>query len=239
MQRGSMWNGKKVSVVFPAYNEADNIANAVKDFLSEIAADEILVIDNNSSDGTSEKAAKAGAKVITECRQGYGWALRRGLREADGDIIITAEPDGTFVGKDILKLLTYSDEFDVVFGTRTSKDLIWKNAKMNWFLRIGNVFIAKLLEVLFNGPSLSDVGCTLKLIHKDKLRQIISKLQVGGSQFSPEFMIVCIRGNLKCIEIPVNYKERIGNSKITTNNWKSFKLGLVMIWLIIKRRFSF
>jgi len=136
-----MWNKQKVTVVFPTYNEEDYVGKAVKDFLSTKVVDELIVIDNNSKDRSAEIAKKAGAKVIKETKQGYGWANRRGLKEASGDIIITAEPDGTFMGKDIIKLLNYADDFDVVFGTRTSKELIWKGAKMDWFLRIGNVAV--------------------------------------------------------------------------------------------------
>jgi glycosyltransferase involved in cell wall biosynthesis len=233
-----MWNKRKVSVVFPAYNEAENIANAVKEFRKTGYVDEIIVVDNNSTDGTGELARKAGAKVILQPRQGYGWAIRKGLEEASGELVVTAEPDGTFVGNDILKLLIYSDEFDAVFGTRTSKELIWEGAKMNWFLRIGNVVVAKLLEYMYNGPCLTDVGCTLKLIKKDQLRKILPKLKVGRSHFSPEFMIRCIQAHMKCVEIPVNYKGRIGHSKITSSNWKAFKLGMRMIWLIISYRFE-
>lgn len=231
-----MWQNKKVSVVFPAYNEAENIAAAVVEFLETGIVDEVVVVDNNSRDGTGALAKKAGARVVLETRQGYGWANRRGLDEAKGDLIITAEPDGTFVAKDIFKLLTYADDFDVVFGTRTSKELIWEGAKMNWFLRIGNVAVAKLLEYVHNGPCLTDVGCTFKLIRRDCLKKIQPKFRVGGSHFSPEFMILCIKNHLKCIEIPVNYKGRIGQSKITANNWKAFRLGMNMIWLIISYR---
>lgn len=233
-----MWKKQKVSVVFPAYNEAENIASAVREFLDTGVVDEVIVVDNNSKDGTGKLAKKAGARVVLETRQGYGWANRRGLAEAKGDLIITAEPDGTFVARDIFKLLTYSDDFEVVFGTRTSKELIWEGAKMNWFLRIGNVFVAKLLEYIHNGPCLTDVGCTLKLIRRPALRKIQPRFRVGTSHFSPEFMIICIRNHLRCVEIPVNYKGRIGNSKITSTNWKAFKLGLRMIWLIISYRFK-
>jgi len=232
-----MWKGKKVSVVFPAYNEESYVAKAVKDFLSTGVVDEVVVIDNNSRDDTAKRAKRAGARVVKENRQGYGWANRRGLKEAKGDLIITAEPDGTFVGRDVFKLLVYSDDFDMVFGTRTSKELIWDGAKMDWFLRIGNVFVAKLLEYVHNGPCLTDVGCTMKLIHRKALNKIKNKFRVGGSYFSPEFMIIAIKSKLKCIEIPVNYGERVGESKITSTTWKSFKLGLVMIWLIMSSKF--
>lgn len=232
-----MWKNKKISVVFPAYNEEKNIKNAIEDFFSIGIVDEIVVVDNNSTDNTVKEVKKTKARLVREKRQGYGWANRRGLREASGYYIITAEPDGTFIGKDVLKLLSYTDDFNVVFGTRTSKELIWEGAKMNWFLRVGNVFIAKLLEYVHNGPCLTDVGCTLKLIKRDALNKIINKFRVGGSSFSPEFMILAIKNKLRCVEIPVNYKGRIGQSKITSNFWKSFKLGLVMIALVISYKF--
>lgn len=232
-----MWKNKKVSVVFPAYNEGKNIKNVIEDFFSTGVVDEIVVVDNNSTDNTSEEVKKTKARLVRETRQGYGWANRRCLKEANGDYIITVEPDGTFIDKDIFKLFSYADDFDVIFGTRTSKELIWEGAKMNWFLRVGNVFIAKLLEYVHNGPCLTDVGCTMKLIKKDALNKIINKFRVGGSSFSPEFMILAIKNKLKCVEIPVNYKGRIGQSKITSNFWKSFKLGLVMIALIISYKF--
>ena len=74
-----MWNNRTVSVVFPAYNEADNIAQAVRDFASFEAVDEVLVVNNNSRDATAELAEASGARVVAEGRQGYGFALRRGL----------------------------------------------------------------------------------------------------------------------------------------------------------------
>lgn len=233
-----MWKGKKISVVFPAYNEEKNIKKAVKEFFLKGIIDEIIVVDNNSRDNTEKEVKKTRAKLVKEKRQGYGWALRRGLDEASGDYIITSEPDGTFVGEDIFKFLMYSDEFDVIFGTRTSKSLIWDNAKMDWFLRIGNVFIAKLLEYFHNGPSLTDVGCTMKLIKRPAFEKIKDKLTVGGNHFSPDFMITCIRSKLRCVEIPVNYKARIGDSTITNTPWKSFKLGLKMINFIVFYRLT-
>lgn len=233
-----MWNGKKISIVFPAYNEEKNIRKAVNDFLATKIVDEVVVVDNNSIDRTAKEVKKTKARLVIETEQGYGSALRRGLNEATGYYIFTAEPDGTFEGKDVSKFLMYSDEFDVVFGTRTSKSLIWDNAKMDWFLRVGNVFIAKILEYTHNGPSLTDVGCTMKLIKRPVLEKIRDKLTVQGSYFSPEFMIACIKSGFKCVEIPINYKERIGTSKITSNTWKSFKLGIRMITFIIFYRFT-
>lgn len=232
-----MFNNKKVSVVFPTYNEEENIKNAIEDFFSTDVVDEIVVVDNNSDDSTVKEVRKTKARLVTESNQGYGWALRRGLHEAKGYYIITAEPDGTFVGRDVLKLLAYSEDFDAVFGTRTSRECIWSGANMNLFLRLGNEFVAKFLEYMFDGPSLTDVGCTLKLIKRDALKKIQSKFSVGGPHFSPEFMILCIKNKIKSVEIPVNYKQRVGESKITGSFKRAAKLGIVMIFLVLKHRF--
>ena len=69
--------------------------------------------------------AATQARLVHEPRQGYGHATRRGLEEARGDLIVIAEPDGTFLPADIRKLLVYSGECDVVLGTRTTRELIW------------------------------------------------------------------------------------------------------------------
>lgn len=231
-----MYGDKRVSVVFPAYNEEPNIRRAVEDFFVAGVVDEVVVVDNNSRDRTAEGAAAAGARVVLEAAQGYGHALRRGLREASGDLIIMAEPDGTFVGRDVLKLLAYSDDFDMVCGTRTTRELVWAQANMGWFLRIGNWSVAKLLQLLFDGPSLSDCGCTLRLTHKRAVDLIYDDLTVGGSHFLPEMVILALRRNLKVIEIPVNYRGRVGQSKITGTLKGTLKTGFRMVALILRSR---
>jgi len=203
-----VWESQRVSVVLPAYNEADNIARAVQEFRAVPAVDEVIVIDNNSRDDSGRLAEEAGARVVRETRQGYGFALRRGLAEATGEIIVLAEPDGTFVAHDILKLLSYTGEFDMVLGTRTTRELIWSQANMGWFLRVGNVVVAKLVQVLFGGPSLSDCGCTFRLIHRQALEKIRGRLTVGGSHFLPEMVVLALESGLRIIEIPVNYRSR-------------------------------
>jgi glycosyltransferase involved in cell wall biosynthesis len=232
-----VWSdGKRVSVIFPAYNEAANIARAVHDFRAIPVVDEVVVIDNNSRDGTGELARAAGARVVLEKKQGYGNALRRGLREATGDYVILAEPDGTFVAKDVVKLLAYADEFDMVMGTRTTRELIWDQANMGWFLRVGNWAVAKLLQMLFDGPSLSDCGCTLRLIRREALGRILDSLTVGGSHFLPEMVVLALLAGLRVIEVPVNYRGRVGESKITGSRVTTLKVGSRMIGLILDYR---
>ena len=233
-----MYGSRRVTVVFPAYNEEPNIRRAVEDFFVPGLVDEVIVVDNNSRDATAEEAGRTPARVVRETRQGYGHALRRGLREATGDLVIMAEPDGTFIGRDVLKLLAYSEDFDMVCGTRTTRELVWAQANMGWFLRIGNWTVAKILQFLFGGPSLSDCGCTLRLTHREALNRIQDELTVGGSHFLPEMVILGLRKKLKIIEVPVNYRGRVGQSKITGSLKGTIETGLRMIGLIVKYRVS-
>jgi glycosyltransferase involved in cell wall biosynthesis len=233
-----MYGSKTVSIVFPAYNEEQHIRAAVEDFFLPGIVDEIVVVDNNSRDRTADEARATRARVVQETAQGYGHALRRGLREATGDLIILAEPDGTFLGRDVLKLLAYADDFDMVCGTRTTRELIWTQANMGWFLRVGNWVVAKLLQFLYGGPSLSDCGCTLRLTNRAALERFRESLTVGGSHFLPEMVILGLRRGLKIIEIPVNYRGRVGESKITGSFEGALRTGLNMIALILRYRFT-
>ena len=233
-----MYGGRTVSVVFPAYNEEAHIRTAVEDFFLPGVVDEVLVVDNNSRDRTAEEARATRARLVAEPAQGYGHALRRGLREARGDLVILAEPDGTFVGRDVLKLLAYAEDFDMVCGTRTTRELIWAQANMGWFLRLGNLVVAKCLQVLHGGPSLTDCGCTLRLTHKAAVDRIVDDLTVGGSHFLPEMVILALKRDLRVIEVPVNYRGRVGESKITGTLTGALRTGFNMIGLILRTRFA-
>lgn len=235
-RRCAIWNDKKVSLIFPTYNERESIRGAIEDFARGGIVDEILVVNNNAAEGTSEEVARTSAVEVFEPRQGYGAAIRRGFREASGDYILVAEPDGTFQGKDILKLLAYADDFDVVYGSRTVKELIWEGANMGLFLKWGNYAVAKLMEFLFNTTSLTDVGCTLRCVNRDALDHLAPFFTVDGSFFGPEMMVLSIMTRMRVVQIPVNYTKRVGTSSVTGNFWVAMKLGLRMIRLILEYR---
>lgn len=237
-----MYLGKKVSVVFPVYNERENIRRAIEEFIRHPAVDEIVAVDNNSSDGSREEIEKTSARYVYEKKQGYGAALQRGMREAQGDLIVTVEPDGTFRASDLDRLLVYSQDYDVILGTRTSRNPVWSGgasgANMDFFLRMGNWAVAKLLEYLFNGPSFTDVGCTYKLIHRHAYEEIKHSFSVSGSHFSPEYMMQVLLHGFSVVEIPVHYGARIGMSKITGKRSKAIRLGFRMIGFILAKRCS-
>jgi glycosyltransferase involved in cell wall biosynthesis len=231
-----MHNGQTVSVVFPAYNEEEGIAHAVETFLALEPVDEVVVVDNNSKDRTAELAAAAGGRVVTETAQGYGNALQRGLAEATGDLIVMAEPDGTFVADDVHKLLAYSQDADLILGTRTTRELIFEEANMGWFLRWGNWATAKILQLLFNTPSLSDCGCTMRLIHRPALERFRERLTVGSSHFLPEMVILARKSGATMLEVPVSYRSRRGTSKITGDLKGTIEVGFNMVVLILAYR---
>ncbi len=238
------WRGSRISVVFPTYNERDSIRTAILDFAATGVVDEILVVNNNAAAGTSEEVAAASEHIangtvvreVREYRQGYGFAIQRGLREATGDYIVVSEPDGTFLGRDTFKLLAYVDDFDVVYGSRTARTFIWRGANMGALLRWGNWGVAKMMEFLFNSTNLTDVGCTMRLLRRDAFEQLAPEFTIGGSAFGPEMMVLSLLHGLRVIQIPVNYLPRVGESSVTGDLRTAVLLGLRMIGLVLRYR---
>jgi SAM-dependent methyltransferase len=228
-----MWNGRSVSIVLGTYAERDSIRAVVDGFFATGVVDEVVVVNNNAEEGTAEEVAKTRAVQVFESKQGYGHAYQRGLAEATGDLLILAEPDGTFLPRDAVKLLTYADDCDAVFGTRTTREMIWSGANMGLFLKWGNWAVAKLVEVLFNTSHLSDVGCTYRLLTRETLEKIQGRFSVGGSHFGPELMLLVITSGARVVEVPVNYLPRVGESSVTGDLGKAVKLGLQMIAFIV------
>jgi glycosyltransferase involved in cell wall biosynthesis len=231
-----MWNGNTVSVVLMTYAERDSIRSVIDGFLQTGFVDEVLVVDNNAQPGTREEVAKTPARMVHEPRQGYGFATRRGLLEASGDLVVLAEPDGTFLPEDLTKLLVYSNECDVVFGTRTTRELIWADANMDWFLRWGNWAVAKLIEVIFNTSHLSDVGCTYRLLRRETADHAASSMKVGGNHAGVEIMLLTVVSGARFVEVPVNYLPRVGVSSVTGKRMEAIRVGLRMINLIVRFR---
>lgn len=231
-----MWGERSVSVVLMTYAEKDSIRSVIEGFYDTGFVDEVLVVNNNAQEGTVEEVNRTKARMVFEPRQGYGHACRRGLVEAEGDLIVLAEPDGTFLPSDILKLLAFVDECDVVFGTRTTRELIWHGANMDWFLRWGNWGVAKMIEVLFNTSHLSDVGCTYRVFTRELAEVVAEEMKVGANHAGPEMMLIAITSGARFVEIPVNYLPRVGTSSATGSFRGAVSIGLRMIGLILSFR---
>jgi glycosyltransferase involved in cell wall biosynthesis len=233
-----MWNGKRVSVVLMTYAERDSIRRVIEGFIETGVVDEVVVVDNNAESGTAEEVARTTARLVHEPRQGYGNATRRGLAESTGDLVVLAEPDGTFRPEDILKLLVYSGECEAVFGTRTTRQLVWSGANMAFFLRWGNWAVAKLIEFLFNTSHLSDVGCTYRLLRRGMADLVAANLRTGGHHAGPEIMLLTIASGARFVEVPVNYLPRVGVSSVTGRPLLAMLVGLRMIGLVLRFRAS-
>jgi len=242
--RSRTFDQYRISVIIPALNEERTIASVVRDFrVPEV--DEIIVVDGNSTDNTVTLAEEAGARVLTKHSNsvpGYGEKLKYGMERAEGDILILTEADGTFKARDLGKILEYLKDADMVIGTRTTRQMIEQGANMDWFLRWGNVFLGKLLEVLWWGdePRFTDVGCTFRGLWKDTFLKIRDNLQATGPEFSPEMMIEFIRAKKRVIEIPVSYHRRVGGSSKHGGTYRrKTKTGFKMMFLMFRKRFGF
>ena len=235
-----MYGDHRITVVIPAYNEEGTIGSVVDDYNEDPWVDEVLVVDNNCTDGTADLARSRGAKVVEEKAPGYGHALRCGMDHAQGDILFLTEGDGSFSALDIPKFLAYIDQADLIMGTRTTKQLITPGARMDLPIRLANTVVGKMLELCWfisNETPLTDVGCTYRAIWKDSYRKIRSELGDAGPEFSPEMVAVALRRRLKIIEIPVRYGLRAaGESKHSGNYYHLAHTALKMIRTILRVR---
>jgi glycosyltransferase involved in cell wall biosynthesis len=236
--------GRKICVALTAYNENEAIYDAVRNFIDQDGVADVIVVDNNSHDKTSLLAKEAGAHIVREEKQGYGFACIRGLKEAllceNADVIVLAEGDMTFRGHDISKMIPYLDDVDMVVGSRTHKSLCDSDSQLDWFYLWGNLFLAKVLQMKFFDAKflgkvrLTDVGCTMRAIRRESLIKIIDELTVGGHHFSPHMTLVALKSGLRVIEVPITFRKRAGVSKGAGGNRKlAIKVGLKMLWHII------
>jgi len=227
-----------------AYNEAEAIAQLVHDFRTQPGVIQVIVVDNNSSDGTGELARAAGARTVREPKQGYGYACIRALHEGalvqEADVVILVEGDGTFAPTDLSKFQAYIDQADIVVGTRVVRSLVEDGSQMDYFFTWGNIAVGALLRLRFwhsqflGAASISDVGCTYRAIRKRALELILPDLVVGANHFSPHMLLVALYRGLSLIEIPVTLHRRIGESKGAGRSFRAgLQVGLVMIWHIL------
>lgn len=210
-----MWKSKRVAVIFPTYKEKKSIRLAIESFDASGYIDEIIVVDNNAEEGTEEEVAKTRARIVHEKRQGYGYAIRKGLQSTDADLIIVSEPDGSFDGKDVVKLLAYSDDFDMVFGSRTHVSLIHKGSDMTFTKKILDILLGKMITWLFLCRPLTDFGCTLRLTSKKAWEKIAKKCTAPDGMFGEEWILASVTEDIKFIEIPINFRARVGNSSVS------------------------
>jgi GTP:adenosylcobinamide-phosphate guanylyltransferase len=228
------------AVVLTAYNDEASIGSAVDEFRDLPQIHQVIVVDNNSKDRTSEVAAAHGATVVRETQQGYGHACIAGMRYAlnntTDEVIVLCEGDMTFYGDDLAKFLLYMADCDMVIGTRNSRTLTRTGSQMDWFMAWGNLFLAIMIRLRYwdwtflGRVQLTDVGCTYRAIRRETLARIIDRLDVGGHHFSPHMILVALREYSALIEVPIKFRARVGISKgAGGSRRRAIGVGLTMI----------
>ncbi len=226
----------RTSLVIPAYNEEASIGYVVRDFLPQV--DEILVVNNGSTDRTEQVARDAGARVENVSLTGYGDTIRWGLDHATGDILVVVEGDYSFRARDLSKMLEYLKDADMVIGTRTTRELIEQGTNMRGPVRWGNVLVAKAVEAMWwsRQPRFTDVGCTYRALWRDAYHKMRPYLHGVGPELSPEMMIAALQTRQRIIEIPVSYHTRVGGeSKHSASYWHISRTALRMLRTILRK----
>jgi glycosyltransferase involved in cell wall biosynthesis len=238
-----MWNPPKsdnITAVLTAYNDENSIGLAVQDFLSHPRVKRVIVVDNNSKDGTSQIAREAGAIVVNEALPGYGhcvWrALWEGSRYTDADLTLLCEGDMTFRSHDIEKFLAYIPHADLVSGTRIVEQLRARDTQLTTFMYYGNFFAGKLLEAKHIGRgTFTDLGTTYKLCRNSILDRLLPLLNADiNLEFNAYFLDTALAHGFTIVECPVSFHNRLGISKGgNASNMRALKVGMRMIWGII------
>ena len=223
-----MYKDHTLSVVIPCYNEEEGIRVTLADMPSVV--DEVIVVDNNCTDRTAQVAAAMGAKVVAEPKPGYGAAYKTGFRAASRDIIVAMDGDATYP-RGFIPLLVevlVDEKLDFISCDRTGH----KAKEANSFLRVlGNLILNVAMFALYF-VWLKDSQSGMWVFR----RAILPKLNLtsDGMALSEELKIEAFRcRELKCRELPIYYRERVGESKL--NLWKD---GFANLVFLFRKRFS-
>ncbi len=218
-----------LSVVIPCLNEAQNIELCVALALSAMAstgiAGEVIVSDNGSEDRSAELAESAGAHVVHEPTRGYGNAYRAGFAAAHGEYIVMADADLTYDFAEIPSFLAaLRDGADMVVGDRMEHI---QPGAMPWHHRyIGNPLLSRFLNLLFH-TGVRDAHCGMRAFRRDRLE--ILELRTTGMEFASEMIVRAAKEKLDIREIPIEYRPRGGESKLSSfrDGWRHLRFLLL------------
>ena len=199
----------KVSLIIPVLNEAACIGALLAE-LPPGAADEVLVVDNGSTDGTAEIAQRAGARVIHEPRRGYGYACAAGAAAARGEVLVFMDGDGSFVPEQIGRLVgAIAAGADLALGTRMQGGMV--AGAMPPHQLHGNRLVAWLVQRIYGVP-LSDLG-PFRAVRRSLLGQLAMHERTYG--WPIEMIVKAARQGAVIVELPVGYRPRFaGQSKV-------------------------
>lgn len=217
----------RLSVVIPCYNEEDGVREVIGRIPPFV--DEIVVVDNNSTDRTAEVAASLGARVVPEKRPGYGAAYKAGLAAATGDVIVTMDGDGTYPPEEIARLVdTLADkQWDFLSASRFP--LVDERA-MNWTNRFGNWVLTVTAMLLFFTP-IRDSQSGMWVFRRAVLSRL--RLTSDGMPFSQEIKLEAILRGCRFGEAHIPYGARIGEVKL--QKWRD---GWLNLTFLVRKRFG-
>jgi len=218
-----------VSVVIPCLNEAENIEQSVAAAWAALeragVQGEVIVADNGSEDGSAELARLAGAAVVRELRRGYGSAYIAGFHAARGTYILMADADFTYDFDELPSFLgELRDGADLVIGDRMGH--IHPGA-MPWHHRyIGNPLLSGLLNFLFH-TGVRDAHCGMRAFRRERLE--VLQLRTTGMEFASEMVVRAAKERLDIREIPIEYRPRGGESKLSSfrDGWRHLRFLLL------------
>jgi glycosyltransferase involved in cell wall biosynthesis len=224
---------KIIKVIIPAYNEEQAIANVIAEIPNTV--DEIIVVNNNSTDNTEQVAKNAGATVLLEKRKGYGYACLKGMDyiaslEIKPDIIVFLDGDYSDYPEELNKLVSpiTNENIDFVIGARVKK--LRENGSMTPQQVFGNWLATFLMKLFFNAK-FTDLG-PFRAIKYDKLLQLQMVDKTYG--WTVEMQLKVLKQKMSYIEIPVKYKNRIGVSKVSGTVKGTVMAGIKIIGWIVK-----
>jgi len=222
-----MYRDKRISLVMPCLNEEQGLPQVAGDLPTFV--DQVIVVDNNSTDNTAAVARSYGWTVISETRRGYGRAYKTGLAAATGDIIVTMDGDGTYPRNFISVLLDLMDDEDVDF---ISCDRTGHKDRPSSFLRVFGNQVLNVFILLVYGFRINDSQSGMWVFKRELLSRM--NLTSDTMAFSEEIKLEAFSlPNVHCKELVIYYKERYGESKL--NIWRD---GFANLIFIFKKRFG-
>jgi len=214
-----------ISVVIPAYNEEEAIGAALDELIEVLEGQiyEIIVVDDGSTDNTAKTVQEKNVKLIQHpCNKGYGAALKTGIDHASGERILITDADGTYPNKEIPRLLEHVDQYDMVVGSRTGKDV-----NIQLYRRPAKWFLSRLANYL-SGTKIPDLNSGMRIFRKEDAKKFFNILPSGFS-FTTTITLAYLSNDMLIKYIPIDYYERQGRSKINP-----FKDGFNFILLIVR-----
>ena len=220
-----MHSDLKISVVIPCYNEQDGVREVIARMPK--AVDEIVVVDNNCTDGTAQVAAALGARVVAERTPGYGAAYKTGLSAATGDVIVTLDGDGTYPPEEIPRLVDTMVErgWDFLSASRFP---LSDPAAMHLSNRVGNWVLTVAAALLFLKP-LRDSQSGMWVFRRACLDRM--RLTSDGMPFSEEIKLEALARGLRFGEAHIRYGARVGEVKL--QKWRD---GWNNLAFLLRRR---